>query len=189
MNDNIAAWDRLAIVPRMLVGGRAAAARGRDPGPDAATPDRRRTDGLPASRASRRRDWRPPARPRPPTRSCACRRSRPPRPEGLAGAVPDVARWLQLYVLKDREISWELVRRAAEAGFEAIVVTVDLPVRGTRDREDRFPVSDDETAELERAVALVADAGMTPGQRRRSDRLRADLGRHRAARLQTASCR
>jgi isopentenyl diphosphate isomerase/L-lactate dehydrogenase-like FMN-dependent dehydrogenase len=83
-------------------------------------------------------------------------------PEGLAEAVPEVARWLQLYVLKDREISWELVQRAARAGYEAVVVTVDLPVRGVRDREDRSPISADEEADLERAAALVAEEGITP---------------------------
>ena len=36
-------------------------------------------------------------------------------PEALAGAVPEVARWFQLYVLKDRGISRELVAGAAKA--------------------------------------------------------------------------
>jgi isopentenyl diphosphate isomerase/L-lactate dehydrogenase-like FMN-dependent dehydrogenase len=61
-------------------------------------------------------------------------------PEVLAHAVPDAPRWFQLYVFRDRAISDEFVARAAEHGFEALVVTVDLPVRGIRERELRLAV-------------------------------------------------
>jgi 4-hydroxymandelate oxidase len=47
------------------------------------------------------------------------------------------ARWFQLYVLRDRGHTRELVAAAAEAGFEALVITVDLPVLAPRDREHR----------------------------------------------------
>jgi 4-hydroxymandelate oxidase len=53
----------------------------------------------------------------------------------LAAAAPSATRWLQLYVFRDRGVSDELVAQAAEHGCEAIVVTVDLPVLGVRDRE------------------------------------------------------
>jgi isopentenyl diphosphate isomerase/L-lactate dehydrogenase-like FMN-dependent dehydrogenase len=46
-------------------------------------------------------------------------------------------RWFQLYVHKDRGRSAELVRRAEAAGCRAIVLTVDLPVPGYRERELR----------------------------------------------------
>lgn len=46
-------------------------------------------------------------------------------------------RWFQLYVNKDRTRSAELVRRAEAAGYRAIVLTVDLPVPGYRERELR----------------------------------------------------
>ena len=55
--------------------------------------------------------------------------------------MPDVARWFQLYVFKDRGISRELVSQAAAQGFEALVVTVDLPVFGIRERELRSRVT------------------------------------------------
>lgn len=45
------------------------------------------------------------------------------------------ARWLQLYVGKDRALSEEIVLRAVAAGYEAIMLTADLPVVGSRDRE------------------------------------------------------
>lgn len=46
-------------------------------------------------------------------------------------------RWFQLYIYKEREITRELVRRAEAAGAEAIVLTVDTPGLGTRERDAR----------------------------------------------------
>ncbi|MDR3719634.1 MAG: alpha-hydroxy acid oxidase [Bryobacteraceae bacterium] len=45
--------------------------------------------------------------------------------------------WFQLYVNADRGFTRELVQRAEAAGYEALVVTVDVPVNGPRDRELR----------------------------------------------------
>jgi 4-hydroxymandelate oxidase len=46
-------------------------------------------------------------------------------------------RWFQLYVYKDRMITHELIKRAEAAGAEAIVLTVDAPGLGTRERDTR----------------------------------------------------
>ncbi len=46
-------------------------------------------------------------------------------------------RWFQLYIYKDRDITRELVKRAEAAGAEAIVLTVDAPGLGTRERDAR----------------------------------------------------
>ncbi|HEX8898855.1 MAG TPA: alpha-hydroxy acid oxidase [Chthoniobacterales bacterium] len=46
-------------------------------------------------------------------------------------------KWFQLYVYKDREITKALVQRAEAAGAEAIVLTVDAPGLGTRERDIR----------------------------------------------------
>jgi 4-hydroxymandelate oxidase len=58
-------------------------------------------------------------------------------------------RWFQLYIYKDREITLELVKRAEAAGAEAIVLTVDAPTLGTRERDVRntFRLSDGLTVE------------------------------------------
>lgn len=45
--------------------------------------------------------------------------------------------WMQLYVLKDRAIARELVRRAAAAGYEALVFTTDANVFGSREWDKR----------------------------------------------------
>lgn len=43
--------------------------------------------------------------------------------------------WFQLYVYKDREITKDLVKRAKAAGYKALVVTVDSPSLGKRERD------------------------------------------------------
>jgi (S)-mandelate dehydrogenase len=45
--------------------------------------------------------------------------------------------WFQLYAVRDREFREKLVSRAKSAGYEAILVTVDLPVSGKRERDPR----------------------------------------------------
>src|SRR6185369_11104120 len=46
-------------------------------------------------------------------------------------------RWFQLYIYIDRAITAELDQRAEAAGAEAIVLTVDAPGLGTRERDTR----------------------------------------------------
>jgi len=52
-------------------------------------------------------------------------------------AATGVRRWFQLYVLKDRDLTATLVKRAHAAGYEAIVLTVDTPLLGRRLRDER----------------------------------------------------
>ena len=52
-------------------------------------------------------------------------------------ANPNGRNWFQLYVMRDREISYELTRRAAAAGFDTLHFTVDTPVAGARMRDKR----------------------------------------------------
>jgi 4-hydroxymandelate oxidase len=56
---------------------------------------------------------------------------------GVTGAQKGSPRWFQLYIYKDREVTRELVKRAEAAGAEAIVLTVDAPGLGTRERDTR----------------------------------------------------
>jgi L-lactate dehydrogenase (cytochrome) len=57
--------------------------------------------------------------------------------EQVAAANPDGRNWFQLYMWKDRERSMALVDRAAAAGFDTLLVTVDVPVAGARLRDVR----------------------------------------------------
>jgi 4-hydroxymandelate oxidase len=46
-------------------------------------------------------------------------------------------RWFQLYVYRDKEITRDLVQRAAAAGYSALCLTVDTPLAGPRERDRR----------------------------------------------------
>jgi isopentenyl diphosphate isomerase/L-lactate dehydrogenase-like FMN-dependent dehydrogenase len=61
--------------------------------------------------------------------------TRPPRT--VAEAAPGGRRWFQLYCFKDRGITRALIDEACECGYEAIVVTVDAPRGGNRERDRR----------------------------------------------------
>jgi L-lactate dehydrogenase (cytochrome) len=57
--------------------------------------------------------------------------------EDVKAANPAGRNWFQLYVMRDREVSYELTRRAASAGFDTLFFTVDAPVGGARLRDKR----------------------------------------------------
>ncbi|RIQ30979.1 alpha-hydroxy acid oxidase [Jiangella rhizosphaerae] len=57
--------------------------------------------------------------------------------EDVAAAAPRARKWFQLYVWKDRSAGEDLVKRAANAGYEALMLTVDVPVAGARLRDVR----------------------------------------------------
>jgi 4-hydroxymandelate oxidase len=56
--------------------------------------------------------------------------------ESVAEVTPS-RRWFQLYVFKDRGITRSLVERAEAAGYEALVLTADVPVLGSREADAR----------------------------------------------------
>ena len=57
--------------------------------------------------------------------------------EDVRAADPNGRLWFQLYVMREREISYGLVERAAKAGFDTLFFTVDTPVAGARLRDKR----------------------------------------------------
>jgi isopentenyl diphosphate isomerase/L-lactate dehydrogenase-like FMN-dependent dehydrogenase len=59
------------------------------------------------------------------------------RPSEVAAAAPGGRHWFQLYKFRDAGITRALMDEAAEHGFEAIVVTADLPPGGNRERDLR----------------------------------------------------
>jgi 4-hydroxymandelate oxidase len=74
----------------------------------------------------------------------------------LAADVPDATRWFQLYVLADRGATRELVSAVAAHGYEALVVTVDRPVLGIRERELRAVVREAEALGHDRPIDTSA---------------------------------
>ncbi|MEN9736130.1 MAG: hypothetical protein RL129_840 [Actinomycetota bacterium] len=58
-------------------------------------------------------------------------------PQELVDAVPQGRKWFQLYVMQNREASMKIINQAKDAGFEALIMTVDTPVAGIRYRDMR----------------------------------------------------
>ena len=86
------------------------------------------------------------------------------RPAEVAEAAPGAKRWMQVYLFRDRAVTHSIVDEAAAAGYEALLLTVDAPHAGRRERDQRtgFQVP----AEI-RAPAIEAAAGhrsLTPAE-------------------------
>jgi L-lactate dehydrogenase (cytochrome) len=78
--------------------------------------------------------------------------------ERVAETAPGARRWFQLYVQKDRSVGEDLMARATETGYEALILTVDAPVPGARLRDVRNGFA------IPPALTLrtVADAALHP---------------------------
>lgn len=59
------------------------------------------------------------------------------RLETVRDGAPHAPHWLQLYVMQDRAIAEQLVRRARRCGTRALVLTVDVPASGNRESDVR----------------------------------------------------
>ncbi|ROR65844.1 alpha-hydroxy acid oxidase [Agrococcus jenensis] len=57
--------------------------------------------------------------------------------EDVTAANPTGRNWFQLYVMRQRELSYGLVERAAAAGYDTLMFTVDTPIAGARLRDKR----------------------------------------------------
>ena len=139
LRDNVRAWQRLAIRPRMLVGSPArdlgVSLLGRPrPHPLIVAPMAAQRLADPEGEAAT-------ARAATATGAVICLSTFADfGVSELAHAAPDSSRWFQLYVFRDRALSDELAARAVEHDYEALVMTVDVPVYGLRERELRFPM-------------------------------------------------
>lgn len=88
--------------------------------------------------------------------------------EEVAVAAPDAERWFQLYVVGGMGYSRKLVERAETAGYRALVVTIDLPVLGRRERDERsgfelpaLPHLDEAGDERDRRYGAIEDQWIT----------------------------
>jgi L-lactate dehydrogenase (cytochrome) len=79
--------------------------------------------------------------------------------EDVAAAAPTARKWFQLYVWRDRGAGKELVERAQAAGYEALMLTVDVPVAGARLRDVRNGL----TIPPSLTLRTVLDAAAHPG--------------------------
>lgn len=85
--------------------------------------------------------------------------------------------WFQVYIQPDRDFTLALVRRAEAAGCEALVLTVDAPVSGARDRERRagFRLPPGVRAVHLEGLRLPPAPVLRPGQSALFDGLLADM--------------
>ena len=156
MRDNLAAWRRLAIRPRMLVG-----VADRDP--SVTLLGKPRPHPLIIAPMAVQRLAHPEGeigtgRAALATETIMCLSTLgTTSATALAEAVPDCPRWFQLYVFSDRGVSRELIARAVEHGYEALVVTVDLPVLGWRERDIRSGVRSASSHPVASAHALGSE--------------------------------
>jgi 4-hydroxymandelate oxidase len=161
LRDNPTAWQRLAIAPRVLVG-----VGQRDP--SVTVLGRPRPHPLLIAPMAYQRLAHPDgelatARAAAMTGSIMCLSTLATTSvQALAEAVPDASRWFQLYVFSDRGVSRELVAHAVEHGYEALVVTVDLPITGLRERDLRSGVQSAAAQQVSSAQAAGAEGVMTP---------------------------
>ncbi|HEY3774258.1 MAG TPA: alpha-hydroxy acid oxidase [Solirubrobacteraceae bacterium] len=142
LRDNDASWSRLALAPRMLTGVT-------DPDLGVTVLGRRRPHPIVIAPTAFAKLVHPDAEPAIAraaldTSSVMCLSTfASTSPAALVEQVPEVARWFQLYVLKDRGESREMIASAEASGYEALVLTVDRPVLGMREREWRVGVRAD----------------------------------------------
>jgi isopentenyl diphosphate isomerase/L-lactate dehydrogenase-like FMN-dependent dehydrogenase len=87
------------------------------------------------------------------------------QPREVAEAAPGAPRWFQLYCFRDRGVTRALIDESVDCGYEAIVLTVDAPRAGRRERDFRtgFAIPPEVTAPALTA-AVGAAVPMTPQQ-------------------------
>jgi isopentenyl diphosphate isomerase/L-lactate dehydrogenase-like FMN-dependent dehydrogenase len=83
-------------------------------------------------------------------------------PADVASAAPGAPRWFQLYVFRDRGVTRALVEQAVAHGFGAIVLTVDAPRLGRRERDFRTGFRVPAEIVVPSMAALGPWAGATP---------------------------
>ena len=84
-------------------------------------------------------------------------------PAEVAAAAPDAPRWFQLYVFRDRGVTRSFVEQAVERGYGAIVLTVDAPWLGRRERDLRTGFRVPEEIVVPSMAAAVGEwEGATP---------------------------
>jgi isopentenyl diphosphate isomerase/L-lactate dehydrogenase-like FMN-dependent dehydrogenase len=84
--------------------------------------------------------------------------------EEVAAAAPEAKRWFQLYWSRDRAVVQDLLERAEAHGYGAIMVTVDLPHLGRRERDLRTGFEIPEDVPVPAFLELAEGASVTPDQ-------------------------
>lgn len=83
------------------------------------------------------------------------------RPSEVAAAAPPAPRWFQVYCFRDEAVTDALVDEAIDSGFDALVLTVDAPRAGRRERDFRTGFAVPETVDMP-AVRAATGAPTCP---------------------------
>jgi isopentenyl diphosphate isomerase/L-lactate dehydrogenase-like FMN-dependent dehydrogenase len=87
------------------------------------------------------------------------------RPSEIAASAPPAPRWFQVYWLRDRGVTRALVEEAVEHGFTALLLTVDAPRAGRRERDLRTAFAVPVDVEMPAVRAAVGGPSCpTPGE-------------------------
>ncbi|XP_046450627.1 hydroxyacid oxidase 1-like isoform X2 [Daphnia pulex] len=81
--------------------------------------------------------------------------------EEVSEAAPKGNNWFQLYIYKDRQVTVDMVRRAEQANFKALVVTVDTVILGRRLATERNELSNTGSSSSNNFVASLFDPSLT----------------------------
>jgi len=84
---------------------------------------------------------------------------------GTGAAAHDASWWMQVYIQRDRSHTFDLLDQAVESGARALVVTVDTPSLGARDRDKRNPFGAPEGITFPNVPSHV-EPDSTPAHRR-----------------------
>lgn len=57
--------------------------------------------------------------------------------DDIRQGAPDTELWLQLYLWRNRDLSWQLLERAKQSGVDTLVITADTPLSPKRDYNQR----------------------------------------------------
>jgi isopentenyl diphosphate isomerase/L-lactate dehydrogenase-like FMN-dependent dehydrogenase len=85
-------------------------------------------------------------------------------PAEVAAAAPRVRRWMQVYLFRDRAVTRAMIEEAADSGYEALLLTVDAPYAGRRERDLRSGFQVPAEVRAPAIEAAVGHRSLTPAE-------------------------
>jgi isopentenyl diphosphate isomerase/L-lactate dehydrogenase-like FMN-dependent dehydrogenase len=86
------------------------------------------------------------------------------RPAEVAAAAPGVRRWMQVYLFRDRAVTQAMIEEAVDSGYEALLLTVDAPYAGRRERDLRSGFQVPAEVRAPAIEAAVGHRSLTPAE-------------------------
>ena len=80
-------------------------------------------------------------------------------PREVAAAAPGAPRWFQVYMFKDRGVTRAMIEEAIDCGYSALALTVDAPRAGRRERDFRTDFAVPDNVDMPAVTAAVGHTG------------------------------